>query len=268
MGSKGRWRCDDDREHRVIRRRFVDVPQGQLHLRENAYVEGTPLVCLHATAYSSRAFGSLLQALDGKRHVIAVDTPGYGDSDALPGESQISDYAAGIVPGLPVRCDLFGYHTGVAIAVELALRWPERIRRLTLMGVPHFQALDVDLWRSKLAARHSLEAELSQFDERWEFLVKERPEGLSLRCGFENFVDELKAWPDGWRSHAALFEWNLPARFAEIDRPVTILNPPGHLAEPSRQAVAFIKQATVIELPELTGGILRAHADQLAELLS
>ena len=170
--------------------------------------------------------------------------------------------------GLPPRFDLFGYHTGVAIAVEIALRWPERVGRLTLMGVPHFRTLDFDLWREKLAARHELGADLAQFDERWDFLVAARPEGLSLRRGFENFVDELKAWPDGWRSHAALFEWDLPARFARLTQPVTILNPPGHLADPSRLAAAYIARCELVELPELTGAILEVHAERLAAFLS
>lgn len=249
----------------MIRRRYVDVPQGQLHLRENSAAGGLLLVCLHATAYSSRTFGTLLEALD--QPAMAIDTPGYGESDALPGQPTIADYAAGIIAGLPEKFDLFGYHTGVAIAVEIALRWPERVGRLTLMGVPHFRALDFELWRTKLASKHVLGDHLAQFGERWDFLVGARPQGLSLRRGYENFVDELKAWPDGWRSHEALFKWDLPARFALIEQPVTILNPPGHLAEPSRMAAGFIRHAELIELSDLNGAILEVHAGRLAELL-
>lgn len=266
MGCKGRRNGDDDGDRRLIRRHYVDVPQGQLHLRENGAVGGVPLVCLHATAYSSRTFGALLAALD--RPGIAVDTPGYGESDALSGQPAIADYAAGMIEGLPKRFDLLGYHTGVAIAAEIALRWPERVGKLTLMGVPHFKALDFAHWRERLASKHVLGDDLAQFEERWRFLVETRPEGLTLRRGFENFIDELKAWPDGWRSHAALFEWDLPARFALIEQPVTILNPPGHLAEPSRQAASFIAKATLIELPGLTGAFLEIHAAKLAELLT
>ena len=231
-------------------------------------VTGNPLVCLHATAYSSRTFEALLEALDGKRHAIAIDTPGYGESDEIPGDPTIGDYAARIAEALPERFDLFGYHTGVAIAVEIALRCPDRVGTLTLMGVPHFRALDFAAWRSKLARRHALGPDLEQFQERWQFLVTHRPAGLSLVRGFQNFVDELKAWPDGWRSHAALFDWNLEVRLARLDRPVTILNPPGHLAEPSRQAAALIDQVVLMELPEATGAVLDAHAERLAGLLT
>lgn len=248
----------------MIRRRYADGRYGQVHLRENSLVAGAPLVCLHATAYSSRSFGALMTALDGRRHVIAVDTPGYGESDGPPDMVAIAEYGTAIAEVLPDRFDLFGYHTGVSIAAEIAIASAARVGRLTFMGIPYFQALDFAAWRTRLAARHSLGEELAQFEERWRFLVAERPAGLPLRRGFENFVDELKAWPDGWWAHHALFDHNLPARLMLITQPVTVLNPPGHLAEPSRLAAGLMRDATVVDLSALEGAVLDAHADVLA----
>lgn len=250
----------------MIRKRYVDGRYGQIHLRETEGA-GPPLACLHATAYSSRSFGALLAALDGLRATIALDTPGYGESDAPPWPVTIADYADAIAEALPPRVDLFGYHTGVSIAVEIAIRAPERVRRLTLMGIPYFQALDFAAWRAKLAARHTLDEELAQFGERWDFLVRGRPAGLSLERGFANFVDELKAWPNGWWAHEALFAHDLVARLPLLRQPVTVLNPPGHLAAPSREAARLIPAAQVIELPELKGAVLDVHADVIAGLL-
>ena len=251
----------------MIRRRYIDAATGQLHLRESAAAPGTPLACLHATAYSSRSFIPLLTALDGRRHVLAIDTPGYGESDAPSQPLTIAGYASAIASALPDRVDLFGYHTGAAIAVELAIAHPDRVGRLTMMGVPLFQALDFEAWRARLAARHHLGPDLDQFAERWDFLVTNRPAGLSLRRGFENFVDELKAWPDGWRSHAALFDLDFASRLPLIRVPVTILNPPGHLAEPSRAAAALMLDCAIIELPHLTGAAIEIHAATLADHL-
>ena len=248
----------------MIRRRYADGRYGQVHLRENSRVEGVPLVCLHATAYSSRSFCAILEALDGKRHVIALDTPGYGESDGPSRPISMADYAVAIADALPDRCDVFGYHTGVSIAVELALANPVAIGRLTFMGIPYFQALDFVAWRAKLVAKHRLDETLSQFEERWRFLVTERPGGLPLWRGFENFVDELKTWPTGWHAHEALFEHDLTARLGELTQPVTVLNPAGHLAGASRLAADKIPDATLIDLPDVTGAVLDLHADLLA----
>ncbi|WP_425229967.1 alpha/beta fold hydrolase [Sphingomonas sp.] len=251
----------------MIRKGYAEGGVGQVHLRENAAVPGTSLVCLHATAYSSRTFEPLLRALDGRVRAIAPDTPGYGESDAPPAPLDIAGYAGALLPALPTRFDLFGYHTGASIAVELAIAHPHRVGRLILMGVPHFAALDFAAWRKKLAAPHRLAETLDQFAERWRFLVTERPAGLSLRGGFENFVDELKAWPDGWRAHEALFAHDLAGRLPLVRQRATVLNVPGHLAEPSRLAAALIPDAEVVELPQLTGAVLDAHAPAIAALI-
>ena len=253
----------------IISRSYRDGLYGQVHMRHNGPAGSLPpLVCLHATAYSSRSFVPLLTALDGHRHAIAPDTPGYGESDPPPAQASIIDYAEALADTLPERFDLFGYHSGVSIAVEMAIAHPERVGRLTLMGVPYFRALDFATWRDRLTARHDLTDSLSQFEERWAYLVTNRPTGLSLQRGFENFVDELKAWPDGWRAHEALFAHDLDARLPLVRQPVTVLIPEGHLAEPSRQAAALIGDARIIEMPELNGAVLDLHAQQIADLLS
>lgn len=257
----------------MIRKRYLDAGQRQLHARESGWnADGVPLVCLHATAYSSRSFEPLMRAIGDSRHVLAIDLPGYGDSDPPTVPLDLAGYARMIGEALEEVCDgrpvdLFGYHTGVAVATELALLAPRRVGHLTLMGIPHFRALDFAHWKARLSTRHKLEPTLDQFAERWDYLVTHRPAGLSLRRGFENFVDELKAWPDGARAHEALFACDLEASLARLTHPVTIINPAGHLAEASRIAAALIPQAYLIELPELHGAVLERDAEALADFI-
>lgn len=257
----------------MIQRRYVAGRFGQVHLRESGIASGTvPLICLHATAYSSRSFEAIMRAAGTTRHVVAIDLPGYGDSDAAPQQLDIAGYAAAtgeaIYAAVGVQTvELFGYHTGVVIAAEIALQRHVSIQRITFLGIPFFEALDFELWKAKLASEHSLGGTLDQFTERWEFLVEQRPPGLSLRRGFENFIDELKAWPHGPDAHRALFAYDLRTRFGLIDCPVTILNPQGHLAGPSRAAAKFIREAVLIELADLNGAVLDTAADRIAALI-
>lgn len=257
----------------MIERRYVPGRFGQVHLRESGAASGAvPLICLHATAYSSRSFAALMRAAGPGRHLIAIDLPGYGESDP-PGEAlNIAGYAAAVSEAIvaavgPQPVALFGYHTGVVIAAEIALQGAVEVQAMTLLGVPYFAVLDFELWQAKLAGRHQLGEALDQFAERWDFLVTNRPAGLSLRRGFENFVDELKAWPNGSDAHRALFAYDLHARFPLIDCPVTILNPEGHLAGASRAAAALIPGAQVIELPQLSGAVLDTAATEIAALI-
>ena len=253
----------------VIGKRYVDSCFGQIHLRESgAGSDTTPLICLHATAYSSRSFEPLMRAYGAARHIITIDLPGYGESDAPTEKPDMAGYADAIADAIgegPV--DLFGYHTGVYVAAELALRHPAKVRQMTWMGVPYFQALDFEAWRARLATPHILQETLGQFDERWEYLVANRPAGVSLTRGFGNFVDELKAWPNGSWAHEAMFAWGSDARLPMIQCPVTVLNPEGHLAAASRAAATLVAGARIIELPHLSGAVLETNADEIAALI-
>ena len=262
-----RHQHDRDGHLRVIRRRYANGKFGQVHLRENDRIGGPPLVCLHATAYSSRSFERLLEALDGRRHCIALDTPGYGASDSPPKQIAIADYADALatsVAGEAGPVDLLGYHTGAYIAAEMAIRHPALVGRLVLIGIPFFQAIGFEQWKARLTARHALGEQLDQFDERWDFLVANRPDGLSLRRGFENFVDELSAWPNGWQAHEALFRWDSERQLPRVRQPVLVINPAGNLAEPSRAAAKLLPDATLVERPDLCGAVLETNAPAIA----
>lgn len=74
----------------ALKRGYIDGLYGQVHLLE-ADAPGsdrTPLLCLHATAYSAESLRPLLDALAGDRRILALDTPGYGGSDAPPSRSR------------------------------------------------------------------------------------------------------------------------------------------------------------------------------------
>jgi pimeloyl-ACP methyl ester carboxylesterase len=123
-----------------LRRHYAEGPHGQIHFYD-AGGEGAPLLLLHQSPASSSDWFSLIPFFRraGVR-VIAMDTPGMGLSDPLPFEPALADFAAAV----PVVLDhagvesahLLGYHTGVQIAVEAAVRFPERVRSAALYGVP------------------------------------------------------------------------------------------------------------------------------------
>jgi pimeloyl-ACP methyl ester carboxylesterase len=253
----------------TVRRSFVDGRFGQVHLRTTVPVAGAqPLVCLHATAYSSQSFLPLMAALHGRRQVIAPDAPGYGDSDAAPAAPSIGAYAAALVRALELAGEpvaLLGYHTGAYIAAELAIARPDLVERLVLIGIPYFQALDLEAWRAKLATRHRLEDRLDQFDERWRYFITHRDASVTLPRGFANFVDELKAWPHGWWAHEAMFAYDSDARLPLVPSPTLVLNPAGHLAPASRAAAELIPDCVVVERPHWKGPVLENAARGIAD---
>ncbi len=87
------------------------------------------------------------------RFCIAPDMLGNGDSAAPATDSTTMEYYAGcavrMLDALKIeRVDFYGSHTGAQIAIELAVKWPDRVGRLVLDGMPLFAN---DLKRDLLA---------------------------------------------------------------------------------------------------------------------
>jgi pimeloyl-ACP methyl ester carboxylesterase len=96
---------------------------------------GDALVLLHGVATSRLVWRRVIEPLARGRRVIAVDVPGFGESEpAGPGfdlDAVADRLVAGIEPG---SFDLVGHSLGGAVAVAAAARHPDRVRRLVLVA--------------------------------------------------------------------------------------------------------------------------------------
>lgn len=225
----------------MIKRAFADLAHGQMHYRHAG--DGPPLLILHMSPGSSRQHIGLLADLADANHVVAPDTPGNGDSPALPLEiPQITDLAEAMRDFLDAlgldRITLYGSHTGAAIAAELAILAPDRIERLILDGV---QLLTVDE-RAEALDRyaHPFTPDLDgaylarafQFC-RDQFLfypwydrsrASRRTSGLPDPATLHAMLTEvLKAGDTYHRNYHAAFRWDAVARLRLLDCPVLML---------------------------------------------
>ena len=118
---------------------FADTRHGRVHYRRAG--SGPPLLMLHATPRSSRAFTNLLPHLDTDFQVIAADTLGFGESDPLPGDFTLYDLAESMIDLLDAlgigKTAVFGLHTGNKIGTALAANYPNRVSRLVICGMTH-----------------------------------------------------------------------------------------------------------------------------------
>lgn len=129
-----------------VRRGYFEFRHGQLHVHTaippgGGFEEGVPLVCLHGTSGTGRAFKGLLPLAGRDRSVYAPDLPGCGESDPLPQAAPATaDYAQAIgdfLDNMRLRqLDLLACGTGAALATELALARVAQVRRLVLVSVP------------------------------------------------------------------------------------------------------------------------------------
>ncbi|MCY7314969.1 MAG: alpha/beta hydrolase [Rubrivivax sp.] len=116
----------------------------QWHYREaGAGHGGLPLVLLHPSPRSSAMYAPWMAVLGAHCRVLAVDTPGYGGTDALPAlPSGMADYAGPLHALLQTvagpRCVVYGSATGAQLGIALALSQPQAVAHLVLDNAAHF----------------------------------------------------------------------------------------------------------------------------------
>ena len=104
-------------------------------LREQGRGEG--VLCLHSNASTSSQWRQLSELLSDRFHVIAVDGYGAGKSPDWPPSMMATldaeaDFLAPVLQLLAQPVHLVGHSYGAAVALQLAVRHPERIRSIVV----------------------------------------------------------------------------------------------------------------------------------------
>lgn len=120
-----------------------------LHYREAVAKEGaavnaaqTPVVLLHGLFGSADNLGTVARQLAASRRAVLVDLRNHGLSphvDSLVEGMDLPAMAADIRAlldqlGLPV-CDLVGHSLGGKVAMQVAMTYPQRVRRLVVVDI-------------------------------------------------------------------------------------------------------------------------------------
>jgi 3-oxoadipate enol-lactonase len=109
---------------------------GEVQLAFELRGDGEPLVFIHGLGYDRFGWGPLPDALAEDFAVVLFDNRGVGDSDVPEGPYAVAQMAADTVAVLDAAgfesAHVFGVSLGGYIAEELALTYPERVRRLVL----------------------------------------------------------------------------------------------------------------------------------------
>lgn len=127
-------------ETKEVQGQYVNV--NGLKMYYEIHGEGQPLVLLHG-AFSAigTSFGKLLPDLAKTRQVIAFELQGHGhtaDIDRPLSYEQMADDTAAALRQLGIKqADFFGYSMGSAVALQVAIRHPEMVRKLVLAAVSY-----------------------------------------------------------------------------------------------------------------------------------
>jgi pimeloyl-ACP methyl ester carboxylesterase len=212
-------------------RAYVDGPYGQLHLRR-AGAGGVPLLLLHQSPLSGVQFNPALALLaEAGFDAVALDTPGYGQSDRPREPVGIAGYAAAIPPLLDAlgweRAHILGHHTGASIAAAFAARYPKRAERAIFNGL----ALLSDEERAHFAqfrfAPLELQPDGSHLPAAWNQRLAASPGWSDLRAMHRHSVEMLSKPDDYFWGFEAAFAHDLAADLKAVAIPALILTNTG-----------------------------------------
>jgi pimeloyl-ACP methyl ester carboxylesterase len=253
------------------RKAYANCRYGQIHYR-TAGQGAVPLVCLHISPVSGAAFYPLQDALGPSRRVLCFDTPGYGGSDRPPSQPMLEDYVNALAEAIDslglTQIDLMGFHTGSALAIELAAARPSLVRRLVLPGIPFFPRNQRDSLRLMYAAPRPYFSEPASMAAAWQRAIGNRVAGQSDDRVLTLFAEQLRAGTaSGW-AFDAVFRYAIEKRLPQVMQPVLIPLLNDMLTPHSRNAAKLLPNASLLELPQFGAEAFEAPPTAFVEAIN
>ena len=199
-------------------------------------------VCLHASASSSRQWQTLTTALEGRIRTISPDLVGYGHGDRYRngGRFHFDQEVQNVLRQIKEETGkdngplhLVGHSYGAAVALQIALTYPERVASLTLYEPAHFlllfaEGLNSPEGREILSVRSFMKASVnSRFGRRAaarRFIDYWSGEGSWNKIPSRNQRGLVKLMPKVAAEFEAILSANVSAPdFSSLNMPVRLI---------------------------------------------
>jgi len=200
---------------------YVDAGEGQVHYRR-LRGDGPPLVFLHQTASSSAMWDAVMRRLAGDYDMIALDTPGFGgsyDPDEVPSIGYYTGVMREALDALGVdRYHVCGHHTGVCVAVELAVEDPDRVLSLSMIGPVQLTQAERDEFRKHFSTPFAPTADGSYLKQTFDYLAGLGADG-DLALHHRETADTVRAWRGRVQAYNAVWDQDFPALLERVRCP-------------------------------------------------
>lgn len=236
---------------------------------------GAPVLLIHGVGGDAGNWDPIATRLRTRFDVMAMDLRGHGGSDLIRGPVDVDDFARDAVQVLDDagvgRCGVAGFSLGGAVALALALHFPERVDKLALIGTvcgrsPQQQARALE--RVEYLRQHGTAALAEGNRERWfsDAFRRANPDVVDRRVAQVSASDT--------ESYLRAFTIFCTAEFAdrlhEIRAPTLVVTGEHDVAATPEMARAMgerIAGAQVHVLPKLHHSVLIEAPAQVAALL-
>jgi len=150
----------------------------------------------------------------------------------------------------------------------VAIRRPDLVRSVILIGVPYFaDQAENDAELQDVMQDRPLPTELAALESSWRFTIADRHPAVLLERAYDNFLESAAAWRARAPVYRALHGYAAADRAVLITQPTLVLNPHGGLKTHTRAYAQLIQDVTLVELPELSYGVFDVAAADIADIM-
>lgn len=258
-----------------VRKGYVDGRFGQVHYRyaqPETEIVKRPLICFHMSPYSSIIYEAFLAEMGRDRVAIAMDTPGFGESDPPDSPPGIPDYAGTAIDLIQAlgftSVDLMGYHTGSKIALETALQKPDKVHRAVMVSAPIYSEEELAEVKETYGPE-PLTEDGAHVQAWWQSAVRWSMAGRTLDDIGRVFWARLLNPSISWWGHNAAFTYDSAAAIPKVKHPILILNPEDDVFERTPRARDLLAhpESRIHDLPGWSHGFLDLKTDEAAHLV-
>ena len=257
-----------------LKRGYAEGPYGQIHYRivKPARSNKTQLMCLHASPLSGAVYEAWLQEIGKDRLAVAPDTPGYGGSDTPPAPLQIGDFADAMIRFMDEMkiktTDVFGYHTGSLTSVEIARKYPNRIRKVVTISAPNYTPEERAVAKARVGSppptfEQMLDTTLKGFRTQGQGLFRDMPPERY----YDVQLDRMRHYRTSNWGFQAAYNYDVGAMLRQVKQPVLILNPEDDVWEKTPRVRGDIQNGHIHDFPGWTHGHLDIHTAEMAKVV-
>ena len=255
----------------IIRKGYVDTPNGQVHFRQLKQVDGVPLVLLHQTASSGMMFESLMTLLSDSFHTLALDTPGFGASFPPPSlftVHYLSSTLHAALTNLGVEsCYLFGHHTGSAIAVQMAHDHPGFVKKMVLSGPPLLNEAQVNGLKASLKP-FAIAEDGSHLTQVWG-RIRKRDSALALETVHREVLLTQSAREAAQDAYQAVFEQPFAEQLSALEISILVMCGENDTLRASLEpAYSVLKNGTMKVIPNEGPYICDQNPQAVADIIN
>lgn len=259
----------------AITKGYVPFTDGQLHYRFAPGAGACPSVFLHQTASSSAMYSAVMQRLDDVGPLYALDTPGFGGSSRPAGKPDVSYYVDSLLQGIEAlgidEFNLFGHHTGAAIACQMAAEHPRRVRRLGMVGPVQLTAEERAVWQATAIKPLHIDHQATHLEQVWQRVTNLDSQPIAYPASAElatrEAIDTLIAGDRWHEAYEAVFSQDFPACLDRVRCPILLVCGDGDVLYPYFQRACAARPDARAVVLKAGAYVLDQQPDVMAELI-